>query len=208
MKKIMLIVLALLGLVIVYLLAWPVPIEPQAWQAPPNPGYTGIFAPNERLRAIEQLPLGDQYGPEEVIVDRQGELYAATHDGWIVRMAADGSAAQNWVQTNGRPLGLAFDPQGNLIVADAFRGLLQITPAGAVTELATEADGIPIRYANNVDVAADGRIYFSTHRPASPPVLPAAPMPPACWILWNTAAAVGCWFTIRQRNAHRPCWMD
>ncbi|NJN46942.1 MAG: SMP-30/gluconolactonase/LRE family protein [Candidatus Competibacteraceae bacterium] len=161
MKKIVLIVFGLLGLVIVYLLAWPVPIEPQAWQAPSNPGYTGVFAPNQQLHTIEQLPLGDQYGPEEVIVDEQGELYAATHDGWIVRMAADGSAVQNWVQTDGRPLGLAFDPQGNLIVADAFRGLLQITPAGAVTELATEADGIPIRYANNVDVAADGKIYFS-----------------------------------------------
>jgi sugar lactone lactonase YvrE len=161
MKKIVLIVLALLGLVIVYLLTWPVPIEPQAWQAPPNAGYTGVFAPNERLRAIEQLPLGDQYGPEEVIVGEQGELYAATHDGWIVRMTADGSQVRNWVQTDGRPLGLAFDPQGNLIVADAFRGLLQITPTGTVTELATEADGIPIRYANNVDVAVDGKIYFS-----------------------------------------------
>jgi sugar lactone lactonase YvrE len=161
MKKIMLIVLALLGIVIVYLLAWPVPIEPLAWQPPPNPGYTGVFAPNERLRSIEQLPLGDQYGPEEVVVDPQGRLYAATHDGWIVRLAADGSEVRNWVQTGGRPLGMAFDPQNNLIVADAFRGLLQITPTGEVIELATEADGIPIRYANNVDVAADGKIYFS-----------------------------------------------
>jgi len=161
MKKTGLIVLAFLSLVSGYLLAWPVPIEPQVWQAPPNPGYTGIFAPNERLRAIQQLPLGDQYGPEEVIVNQQGELYAATHDGWIVHMNADGSQVQNWVQTDGRPLGLVFDQLGNLIVADAFRGLLQITPAGEVTELATEADGIPIRYANNVDVAADGKIYFS-----------------------------------------------
>ncbi|MEE4378393.1 MAG: SMP-30/gluconolactonase/LRE family protein [Candidatus Competibacteraceae bacterium] len=161
MRKTVLIVLALLGLIIGYLLAWPVPIEPQAWQPPPNPGYTGVFAPNERLSDIQQLPLGDQYGPEEVIVDQQGELYAATHDGWIVRMTEDGSQIQNWVQTGGRPLGLVFDPQGNLIVADAFRGLLQITPAGDITELATAADGTPIHYANNVDVAADGKIYFS-----------------------------------------------
>jgi len=46
-------------------------------------------------------------------------------------------------------------------VADAFRGLLSITPNGEISELATIADGIPIRYADDVDVAADGKIYFS-----------------------------------------------
>jgi len=56
---------------------------------------------------------------------------------------------------------LVFDGKGNLIVADAYRGLLSISPDGRVTELATVADGIPIRYADDVDVAADGRIYFS-----------------------------------------------
>jgi len=46
-------------------------------------------------------------------------------------------------------------------VADAFRGLLSITPNGEISELAIAADGIPIRYADDVDVAADGKIYFS-----------------------------------------------
>jgi sugar lactone lactonase YvrE len=63
--------------------------------------------------------------------------------------------------TEGRPLGIDFDSKGNLIVADAFRGLLSIAPDGSITELATTAGGIPIRYADDVDVAADGKIYFS-----------------------------------------------
>jgi sugar lactone lactonase YvrE len=48
-----------------------------------------------------------------------------------------------------------------LIAADAFRGLLSIAPDGTITELAIEADGVPIRYADDVDVAADGKICFS-----------------------------------------------
>ena len=48
-----------------------------------------------------------------------------------------------------------------MIAADAFRGLLSIAPDGTITELAIEADGVPIRYADDVDVAADGKIYFS-----------------------------------------------
>ncbi len=76
-------------------------------------------------------------------------------------MRTDGSSPENWVSTGGRPLGLSFDAGGTLFVADAFRGLLAISPDGAVRVLATEADGVPIRYANSVDVASDGKVYFS-----------------------------------------------
>jgi hypothetical protein len=48
-----------------------------------------------------------------------------------------------------------------LIVADAMRGLLSIAPDGTITELAVTADDVPIRFADDVDVAADGKIYFS-----------------------------------------------
>jgi len=160
-KKIILAVVVLLGLGVLYLLFWPVPIDPVAWQPPFNPSYTGPYADNTRLAGLELLPLGGPRGPEEVILDQQGRIYATTEAGWIVRLQPDGSQPENWVNTAGRPLGMVFDPQENLIVADAYRGLLRVTPDGQISELATEADGIPIRYANNVDIAADGKIYFS-----------------------------------------------
>lgn len=153
--------LAVLAGLVLYLLFWPVPITPVAWEAPPNPGYTGVFAINQRLRNLETLPLGEHHGPEEVVVDDQGRIYAATLEGLIIRLAADGTQPRVWANTGGRPLGIVFDSVGNLIVADAFRGLLRIAPNAEVSVLATEADGVPIRYANNVDVAADGKIYFS-----------------------------------------------
>ncbi len=113
------------------------------------------------LRVIETFAIAGNHGPEDIALDAQGRIYAVTHEGNIVRLDPDGSNFENWVDTEGRSIGIDFDRQGNLIVADAFRGLLSITPNGEVSELATIADGIPIRYADDVDVAADGKIYFS-----------------------------------------------
>jgi len=45
----------------------------------------------------------------------------------------------------GAALGLIFDHEGNLIVADANKGLLSIAPNGSITTLSTEAEGTPFR---------------------------------------------------------------
>lgn len=161
LKKILWALLIIIILIVIYFLVWPVPINPVAWEAPPNPGYTGPFALNERLKRIEVFSIGDNHGPEDIALDGQGRIYAATHEGRIVRLKPDGSHPENWVDTGGRPLGIDFDGNGNLVVADAYRGLLSIAPNGKIEVLATTADGIPIRFADDVDVAADGKIYFS-----------------------------------------------
>ena len=161
LKKILLAAVLFICIIVLYFIAWPVPITPIAFDAPPNPGYTGPFAVNDRLKSIETIPIAGNHGPEDIALDAQGRIYAATHEGNIVRLNSDGSNAENWVNTNGRPLGIDFDSKGNLIVADAYRGLLSINPEGKISELSTIADGIPIRYADDVDIAADGKIYFS-----------------------------------------------
>jgi len=147
--------------VVLYFLVWPVSITPIAWKSPPNPGYTGPFARNSHLKNFEPLPIGNNHGPEDIALDAQGRLYVSTHEGFIVRLQADGLHPENWVNTGGRPLGLAFDHEGKLIVADAYKGLLSITPDAEITELAVSADGHPICYANNLDIGSDGRIYFT-----------------------------------------------
>lgn len=161
LKKILWLIIAIIVLIVAYLTAWPIPVEPVAWKAPPNPGYSGPFAQNLRLKGIETLAIGDNSGPEDIAIDKQGRIYAATHQGRIVRLNPDGSNPKNWVETGGRPLGIDFDSQGDLIVADAYKGLLAISPDGKIQLLTDKADGIPIRYADDVDVAADGKIYFS-----------------------------------------------
>jgi len=144
-----------------YLLAWPVPIEPAAWTPPPAPEW----AANERLAAAEVLGAGLP-GPEDVAVDDEGRLYAGLLDGRIVRLPAGGGEPETLADTGGRPLGLALAADGDLLIADAERGLLALGPDGELETLATGAGGVPFAFTDDVDVAADGTVYFSdaSHR--------------------------------------------
>jgi sugar lactone lactonase YvrE len=155
------IVALLVASVVLYILLWPVPVQPVAWTAPPNPGYTGAHAPNERLSAMETVSIGDATGPEAWTRDRDGRLYAATLDGRILRFTPDGRDPTTFVNTGGRPLGMAFDSAGTMWVADAERGLLAIARNGDVRVVADSVNGTAIRLADDLDVAADGRVYFS-----------------------------------------------
>lgn len=148
--------------ILAYLLAWPIPIRPAAWTAPPDRGFTGPFARNTTLSGMAMVSVGSDRAPEALAVDREGRLYAATDGGWIVRLAPDGTAPMRWVNTGGRPLGMAFDTAGTLWVADSHRGLLAVSPEGTVRLAArTTSAGDTIRYADDVDVARDGRVYVS-----------------------------------------------
>ena len=150
------------GLALVaYLALWPVPIDPVAWEAPEDRGFVGDFALDSTLAGAERIPLGDHPGPESVARDAEGRLYAAARDGSIVRLDADGRNPSVWARTDGRPLGLAFGTDGTLYVADGIRGLLAVDTTGQVTVLATEAEGRPFGFADDLDVAPDGRVYFS-----------------------------------------------
>jgi sugar lactone lactonase YvrE len=155
------VLLFLIVILLAYFLFWPVPIDPVAWKAPPNPGYEGPYERNIKLKRLERLPLGGKRGPEDVAVDDKGYIYAATHQGIIVRLSPDAADPRDWADTRGRPLGLDFDASQNLIVADAYRGLLSIDNSGKVTLLTDKAGGKPIKYADDVDVAQNGLIYFS-----------------------------------------------
>lgn len=146
---------------VLYLAWWPVPVHPVSWVAPPNPGYTGAFAVNDRLTAIEGVSIGDASGPEAWGRDRHGRLYAATLDGRILRFTADGTEPTTFVNTGGRPLGMVFDSTGTMWVADAVKGLLAIAPTGDIRVAADSVNGSKIRLADDLDIAADGRIYFS-----------------------------------------------
>ncbi len=168
LKRPFLIIVFLIALVVLYLLFWPVPISPQAWTPPPAPPLTGPYQQNSALAQTERLSLGTGsprpgagFAPEDVALDTAGRIYTGLDDGRIMRLQADGANPEAFANTNGRPLGLAFDPGGNLIVADAIKGLLSVAPDGSVTVLTTAADGVPFKCTNDLDVAADGTIYFT-----------------------------------------------
>lgn len=153
-------VLVAIGLA--YLLFWPVPIDPKAWQAPDNPGFAGPFEENSLLGTMKRVPLEGRRGPEDAVMGPGGDVFISTEGGEILRLDAQTAAITAFADTGGRPLGLAFAPDGTLVVADAYRGLLAVDGAGEVTVLADrDGEGRPIGYADDVAVAGDGTVYFT-----------------------------------------------
>lgn len=161
MKRIALILVVLLVALTAYLCLWPVPIDPVCWKAPTAPGYTGVHAVNEKLAGLKVISLGAYSGPEHVVLAKDGKLYAAVTGGNILRMNSDGTAQEVFVNTGGRVLGFDFDATGNLIAADAHKGLLSISPDRRITILANTVGDDPIRFADAVVVAGNGKMYFS-----------------------------------------------
>lgn len=143
-----------------YLAFWPVDVDPKAWQSPNNSGYTGDFSQNNQLSQIQRIELDGDIGPEDLALNQQGDVYFSLLNGDIKFIDASGEI-HSWVNTGGRPLGIEFDPQGNLIVADAFNGLLSISPAGEINTLVERINGEALNYADDVDIASNGMIYFS-----------------------------------------------
>ena len=160
MQSVLKISLFLISIVLSYLLLWPVPIEPVSWEAPNNAGFTGDFTQNRKLADIELITLEDIHGPEAVAY-RDGIIYATTREGWIVRYNEYTGQVDKWVNTQGSPLGIAFDQNKNLIVADAYRGLLSVSLSGEITLLTNSVNGQTIDYADDLDIADNGKIYFS-----------------------------------------------
>ncbi|CAD5272502.1 Strictosidine synthase [Alteromonas sp. 38] len=158
-----------------YLAFWPVPVEPEAWSAPQDKGYSGVHQANDKLsfaHAIalseptalsnkETNPIKSEYGPEDFALRSDGAIATATHSGTIMLLAPNDTHFTPWINTGGRPLGLEFDANDNLIVADAYLGLLSVSPSGDISLLADTVDDTRIVYADDVDVAENGMIYFS-----------------------------------------------
>lgn len=165
MKTLFKVIGAALLLAMAYLSFWPIPIQPVRWIAPSQPGYSGAHAANSQLAGLQMIDLGAESGPEHIAIGRDGKLYTTVESGRILRMNPDGTEQSVFASTGGRVLGFDFDAAGNLIAADAVKGLLSISSDGKVSVL-TDSVNIngqrdPIRYADAVVVATTGKMYLS-----------------------------------------------
>lgn len=152
-----LLMLALAG----YLCCWPVPVEPVAWIPDANGGLAGAYAASRSFDAAGFKTYEVGRGPEDVALGAGGTLYSGLEDGRIMRLRPGEAAAELFADTGGRPLGMQFDADGNLIVADGLRGLLSVDPAGTVTVLTNSVNGETLKLVDDLDIAADGTIWFS-----------------------------------------------
>lgn len=129
-----------------------------------------VWRVNRSLTGAKAIGLGMVDGPEDVILDKQGNLYCGDRRGWIWKFdGPDHEHGKVFARVGGLPLGMAFDAQGNLLMCVGGMALVSVTPDGEVTALATETkrswyrvrDDSPIRLADDLDIAPDGKVYFS-----------------------------------------------
>jgi len=154
----------LIAIICGYLIFAPVPIDPIAWTPPKSPGKTGVFSANENLSSAIRIAEGRGIGPEDTTIGPAGWLYTGYADGRIVRInPVEGSGAdvEEIANTGGRPLGMQFDANGNLIIADGEKGLLSLSPDGELSLLTNSFDGAKMLFVDDLDIAADGKIWFS-----------------------------------------------
>ncbi|HUM46113.1 MAG TPA: SMP-30/gluconolactonase/LRE family protein, partial [Chitinophagales bacterium] len=123
---------------------------------------------NEKLNTTQMISLQGWYGPEDIVFDDAGNLYCGVHagasdfsDGRILKIDPSGKIevfynSGSWVA------GLHFDHSGNLIALSHKEGLVSISPQKEVTVLASAtADGKRFLIPNGLDIAADGKMYFT-----------------------------------------------
>lgn len=137
--------------------------RPVAWKIPPAQRLTGRYAKNESLAQLERMGhVEGAAGPESLALASDSTLYSGFDDGRIVQFSADGQLIRVLARTGGRPLGLRFHPDGDLLVCDAELGLLKISMDGHTRLLADQAEGLRFGLADDLDVDAQGRyVYFS-----------------------------------------------
>ncbi|OWM68277.1 hypothetical protein CDL15_Pgr004759 [Punica granatum] len=127
-----------------------------------RPAATAPRVNSHMLEGSERLGEGKLLGPEDLAYDPEsGLIYTGCDDGWIKRVRVNDSVVEDWVNTGGRPLGLALGRHGELIVADTEKGLLRVSENGSVELLTDEAEGVKFKLTDGVDVAEDGIIYFT-----------------------------------------------
>lgn len=149
-------------------------VSPGYLDLPPAPTVSSApgsaYALNDKLRHVELIGLGEVESPEDVILDHEDNLYCGTRHGQIVRFfAPDYKRHEVYARIGGQPLGLAFDAGQNLYVCVGGMGLYRVTPERVVEKITDETnrsllsiiDDSRLRLADDLDIAPDGRIYFS-----------------------------------------------
>jgi ribose transport system permease protein len=136
----------------------------------PDPEVGGVYAVNNALASSIPLALGDVEGPEDVAIDKDGNLYSGSRHGEIHRwLAPDYTKHEIFAHIGGGTFGMNFDKDGNLCVCVGGMGLYMVTPEREVVKLTDETNRTPwsiiddsrLRLADDLDIAPDGRIFFS-----------------------------------------------
>ena len=135
--------------------------EMKPWSPPTDKGFTGDFKSNNLLKQTVYGLKGLISGPEDVAVDSLGRVYAGLQDGKIIRHEK-GDKFEVLVNTGGRPLGLHFDKEEHLIIADAEKGLFKLdTQKKTLKLLFDKYEEFFVPFLDDVTVGKNGSIFFT-----------------------------------------------
>ncbi|KAI7754000.1 hypothetical protein M8C21_016168, partial [Ambrosia artemisiifolia] len=118
------------------------------------------------LPSLEMIGMGHLNGGEDIAYDpKSGYVYTGCEDGWIKRVALKGLAVdmvvENWVNTGGRPLGIAVADSGDVFVADGLKGVIKVSINGEMEVLTNSAEGAKLGLPDCVVVTKNGMVYFT-----------------------------------------------
>ncbi|XP_010535734.1 PREDICTED: protein STRICTOSIDINE SYNTHASE-LIKE 3 [Tarenaya hassleriana] len=154
-------------------------------ETPPSSDIPAERDAQNSLQRSDIMFLNQVQGPESIVFDRLGRgPYTGVADGRVLLWNGEKWVGFAYTSSNrseicdpkpstlsyvknehicGRPLGLRFDKRtGDLYIADAYLGLLRVGPEGGLAmPLVTEAEGVPLRFTNDLDIDDDGNVYFT-----------------------------------------------
>lgn len=120
------------------------------------------------LSSVRKLGVGLQR-PEDVVVSRDGRIWAADQKSACAEVLANGSLRRVGL-AGGAPNGINMDLQGRIVVANFFDGPVQrLDPdTGRIELLCTEADGVMLTHSNYPQVDRRGNIWCTNSTFANP----------------------------------------
>ncbi|XP_054262872.1 adipocyte plasma membrane-associated protein Hemomucin-like [Macrosteles quadrilineatus] len=166
--------LIILVLAITFIPGIPPDMEFESYSLSPPVPLEGALALNDHLNSAEKLFMNEVKGPEHMEV-YNGTLYTTIEGGYVVKIVGEkivpvvkfGQKCDGIHEPEicGRPLGLSFDGNQNMYVADAYYGIFKVNLSSGEYEqlvsMKTSIDGKFPKLPNSLTVAKDGAVYWS-----------------------------------------------
>ncbi|MHA6288868.1 SMP-30/gluconolactonase/LRE family protein [Maricaulis sp. CAU 1757] len=156
-------IITVVALMAVWLI-WPSKVDPAVWLEPDPPALTGPLEPRGRLATAELIAPDGLLNSEDLALGPDGSVFASQIDGTLAELRrVDGNwqIVQSYPIAQAPALGLQWHPDGRLIVAASDGVYALDTASGAVASLTRTAAGRPLGFADDLDIADDGTIYFT-----------------------------------------------
>eukprot|EP00965_Chrysotila_dentata_P237962 6202217-Pleurochrysis_carterae.AAC.4 len=178
-----------------------------------KPVLEGAYAANAKLKSTKRLFEEIVVGAESVAVMPSGELIMLDKFGYMHRAAPTKGGEYSLRHDEklyigpGRPLGYHIVNGGKaLLVCDSLKGLLEVTlKTGSIQVLVnTRPDGTPLHYANDLDVASDGTVYFTASSDGTVALSPEGFYDTMRSYVLSTMRGERAGSLVRCR--HGPCW--